>query len=270
MGKACLVAGVLLLARLSSAETTAPTTIVGDTTGTIEEPTDETERAARPRIIIEAELPAGFPMPGPPSEVIRKAYPAYRAASATGSGAFWKLFGHIQREGIAMTTPVEMTPAREPEPATDTDTNTASGTLDDADATDDPGLPVSRDAMRMAFLYADPELGDVGPDGVDAAVEIEDHAAVEVLSFGFFGNPNPERLNEAQDRIMAALSDEPALVADGDWRLLGYNSPGVPAARRYHEVQRPVRAIEESPVGAAEEADAGDTVGENEAASPSP
>ncbi|MHC4956514.1 MAG: fasciclin domain-containing protein, partial [Planctomycetota bacterium] len=58
--------------------------------------------------IIEADLPEGFPAPGPVGEVSLKLYPKYRAARANGRASFWTLFTHIKKNKIAMTAPVEM------------------------------------------------------------------------------------------------------------------------------------------------------------------
>ena len=71
---------------------------------------------AKPLWIREAELPDGFPDPGPAGKVIVKEYPAYRLARfaalqgqpASQNGMFWPLFQHIKRNDIAMTAPVEM------------------------------------------------------------------------------------------------------------------------------------------------------------------
>ncbi|MEM7624423.1 MAG: heme-binding protein [Planctomycetota bacterium] len=175
------------------------------------------ENSAEFRIIVEAEVPEGFPTPGPAGEVHLKQYPAYRAARADGRGAFRVLFNHIQRHDIAMTTPVEMT----------LDTN--------AD-----GEPLPR-PTDMAFLYVDPELGDSGADPADGRVEVLDLPARSYLSYGFFGESEPTKVARALEKINAHLADHDTLSADGPARLMGYNSPFVPRALRYHEVQLPVK-----------------------------
>lgn len=177
----------------------------------------EAESADTPEIFVEAELPEGFPTPGPAGEVVLKTYPAYRAARAEGRNAFGQLFRHISRHDIAMTAPVEMT-LEEPDPA-------------------EEKPPRRVRELDMAFLYADPELGDAGPDGT---VEVIDLPARQALSYGFFGNATPEVVSDAIDRLHAGLDQYPDLTADGPPRLLGYNSPFVPPARRFHEVQLPV------------------------------
>ena len=172
--------------------------------------------ASELRIIIEAEVPEGFPAPGPAGEVTLKRYPAYRAARADGRGSFRVLFNHIQRNDIAMTTPVEMT----------------------LDANDE-GKAVPR-ANDMAFLYVDPELGEAGSDPADSRVDVLDLPARSYLSYGFFGESDAVTIAKALEKINATLDGDDSLVADGPARLMGYNSPFVPAPLRYHEVQQPV------------------------------
>lgn len=187
----------------------------------------ETQAESTPKpYVAEASLPEGFPMPGPAEAVSLKTYPTYRVAVAEGGNAFWKLFGHIQREDIPMTAPVTM-----------------SNTADPADAGEgnvtDPLL--DRGDMSMGFLYPATDVGDLGEDTADASVTVHDVDPMTVLSYGFFGTPYGDRLDTARAAITAALdSDHPDLAFAGPWRLLGYNGPSVPADRRYYEVQRPV------------------------------
>ena len=77
---------------------------------------DDAKRAAesltfRPRA--EAPLAVGYPNPTRVHAIEVKTLPAYRMATTSMEGenenrAFWNLFGHIQKEGIAMTAPVRM------------------------------------------------------------------------------------------------------------------------------------------------------------------
>jgi hypothetical protein len=158
--------------------------------------------------LMEAPLPEGFPAPGPVGEAVVKEYPRYRAARTSGGmTAFWTLFGHIKRNDIQMTAPVEMT-------------------MDKGEMVD------------MAFLYESPGLGQAGKEG---AVEVLDLPAVRVLSFGIRGNPAPEQI-EAAKREIERLRIDKAMEAAGPFRLLGYNSPMVPAKDRFYELQLPVRA----------------------------
>lgn len=159
---------------------------------------------------IEAVLPEGFPAPGPAGEVALKEYPQYRAARvAGGMDAFWTLFGHIKKRDIAMTAPVEMS---------------MGDKAGDLSMTD------------MAFLYGKPDMGEKGRDG---RVDVVDLGPANVLSFGLFGPPTAERLRDARQAIEERLNRD-GLAAAGCWRLLGYNSPMVPEARRFYELQVPV------------------------------
>ncbi|MEM8783662.1 MAG: heme-binding protein [Planctomycetota bacterium] len=177
--------------------------------------------------VAEANLPEGFPAPGPAHTVSLKHYPTYRVAIAQGRNAFWRLFGHIQRADIPMTAPVTM--ANEHADASD----------DHLDAGDAPVL--DRNDMTMGFLYPAAHVGDLGPDDDDDSVTVRDVPPMNVLSYGFFGDPHPTRLAQAREAIEAAHETEHAdLTFAGPWRLLGYNGPSVPADRRYYEVQRPV------------------------------
>jgi hypothetical protein len=228
-----------------------------------EEPSAAAEEDAVP-IIGEASLPRGFPAPGPapageqagdassaetgsssaaaaaadpqptamPADrVVIKRYPAYRAARAEGRDSFRPLFNHIQRHDIAMTAPVEMTLQMDEENA---------------------GQPRTID---MSFLYAEPEMGQLGADERDPRVRVVDVPAMTVLSVGFFGNADAAAIGRALGAITRAREQRAEfaeLQPAGPPRLLGYNSPFVPAALRYHEVQLPVSEPEESE---AEEAD---------------
>ena len=165
--------------------------------------------------VLEAELPQGFPLPTPVREIELKQYPAYRSVSANlggaGSGvAFWKLFAHITTNDIAMTTPVEMSYKSE------------SGVLSEA---------------KMAFLYGDPETGDVGRAGL---VEVEDANAGWVVSMGCRGVETQAKLKQSYGYLTAWVDGQPDLEVGGDMRVMSYNSPMVRGNQRYFEVQVPV------------------------------
>lgn len=159
------------------------------------------------RPTMEADLPEGFPEPGPVGHVVVKTYPVYRAARANGANSFWTLFNHIKRNAIDMTAPVEMT-------------------MDD-----------SMDTVDMAFLYGAPTLGETGREG---RVEVADLEAVTVLSVGMRGVRSEARVAKARKAIEAAAAADGWQVA-GQWRLMGYNSPMVLGNRRFWELQVPVR-----------------------------
>ena len=89
----------------------------------------------------------------------------------------------------------------------------------------------------MAFLY---ESADQGKAGSQGTVEVLDLRSIEVLSIGMRGKRSNSRIELAKALItgrMAEMGMEPA----GDWRVLGYNSPMVSVAKRYWELQVPIR-----------------------------
>ncbi|MEO1237470.1 MAG: heme-binding protein [Planctomycetota bacterium] len=178
-----------------------------------------------PPVLVEAELPAGYPAPGPAGEVRLKEYPVYRAARAEGRNAFGRLFQHISRHDIPMTAPVEMTLG--------------------VDASDSAGDAVAR--LDMFFMYETPDQSPAPQEVEGEPVEVLDLPAVTVLSLGFFGDADDARVAEVLARLDAELADRPDLEAAGPPRLLGYNSPFVPRDRRFYEVQQPVRPAEAPP-----------------------
>lgn len=163
---------------------------------------DDAEFAPR----LEAPLPEGFPGPGPLGQVVVKTYPVYRAARADGGGSFWTLFNHIKKNDVQMTAPVEMTM--------------------------DEGL----NAMDMAFLYERPSQGAAGTQG---RVEVVDLPALTVLSISMRGDRSEEDVASAKRLLDARIARE-GFVRAGPFRMLGYNSPMVPAAQRTWELQVPV------------------------------
>lgn len=191
---------------------------------------------AKPFWIREANLPEGFPPPGPVGEVIIKEYPAYRMARYTApesqpadqNSMFWPLFKHIKRNDIAMTAPVEI------------GYSAAVAPRREAAALVEP--------VSMAFLYRQPTLGMTGADQTDPRVVVEDMPAITVLSVGIRGNYTTNRLAKALRQLDRWLSDNPGRAeVVGEPRYLGYNSPMVPSFIRYGEVQVPVRLREPAP-----------------------
>ncbi len=166
--------------------------------------------AAEPGYKQESPLPKGWPEPGPFDRVVRKKYPAYRAAftkEGGPNGAFMKLFGHIKRNDIPMTAPVEMK-------------------MDDSGS---KGLKME----QMAFLYQSPEVGKTGADGKQ--IEVRDVPAKEALSYAWQGPRDNARTAKAREAIDAELAKQ-NLKAE-TYRLLGYNSPFIPKAQQTHELQ---------------------------------
>lgn len=163
--------------------------------------------------LMEAELPRGYPAPGPLGEIRIKQYPAYRmAVSKGGTTAFWSLFSHIKRHDIPMTAPVEM----------------SYGKADASRPTE----------QSMAFLYGAPDMGQTGSDG---NVEVVDAEPVTVVSIGLNGSRSETRIEQARDQLLNWLAESSQYEVAGPMRVLGYNSPFVSRDRKYWEVQIPVR-----------------------------
>ncbi|MCR4414774.1 MAG: heme-binding protein [Thermoguttaceae bacterium] len=164
----------------------------------------------------EAALPSGFPPPTPVGEIEIKTYPGYRKAETQGNSnlAFWTLFTHIKRNGIAMTAPVEM------------------GSFSDAVGTTLAGT--------MAFLYRD---GSLGKPGAQGPVVVADVPAMTVVSTGVRGPQTRDSVRLATQRLQAWLErNRASWTATGSVRVMGYNSPFVPLDENYFEVQIPVQS----------------------------
>jgi len=173
------------------------------------------------RMVKEAELPVGFPEPTPVGEIRLKKYPAYRMAAAKQSGetfAFWTLFGHIKKNEIAMTAPVEMTFGESEK---------------------------ERGRMKqMAFLYGSQEIGQVGKDG---AVNVVDVEPMLTVSIGMRGEAAERGREEARGYLEEWLKEHAKEYrAAGPLRMMGYNSPGVASGKRYFEFEIPVEGVEKT------------------------
>ena len=165
--------------------------------------------------IVEAETPEGFPGHTPVREVQIKRYPAYRKAEADArsGSAFWTLFSHIKQNDVAMTAPVEM-------------------------SYDGNNRPRER---TMSFLYGSPEIGKPGRQG---SVEVIDVPPMVVISTGVRGPRSKQAVDEAGSRLEVWLEENKEdYVADGQLRVMAYNSPFVPRDRNFFEVEIPVQPI---------------------------
>lgn len=188
--------------------------------------------------VIDTALPEGYPAPTPPGAIDLKAYPSVRRAEITSAGAntgsgFMPLFRHIQRNDIAMTSPVE---------------------YDYHDA--DPASP-SIGQWTMSFLYRTPELHPTGADSVDQRIAIIDTEPLLVVSLGgrgAYGNARVEQdIATLNDWLAATPEWEPA----GPPRALMYNGPTLFQGRKWLEVQIPVRrAAQDDTASAADDASA--------------
>ena len=185
------------------------------------------EQPARPWLVPEANLPEGFPPPGPVDEIVVKTYPAHRLARVRaeggGNGMFMKLFRHIERNDITMTAPVEMSwQGERPE-------------------MEHPPAAVGREPEAMAFLYGKPTIGAAGVDPKDPQVVVEDVPEVKVVSIGLRGGYDKATFDRGAKRLAAWLAEHPEWEAAGGLRSLAYNSPFVPNIAKYSETQIPIR-----------------------------
>jgi hypothetical protein len=187
-------------------------------------------RCAATQSRVDTELPEGYPAPTPPKAIELKVYPAARRAEVSGTMnpdmgtniGFWPLFQHIQKQEIAMTSPVEM---------------------DYRDWVDQPDEAPG--AWTMSFLYRTPEMGVTGADG---NVRVVDTEPITMLAIGMNG---PYRLAVVRTglnrlREWLAAQNECEAVDDGDPRAMFYNDPSVPDQRKWLEVQIPVRLKREA------------------------
>ena len=159
----------------------------------------------------ESDLPEGAPTFTPVGVIELKQYPKVRKAVA---GGFFTLFSHIKKNKIAMTAPVQM----------------------DYELSDSGRLK----QKNMAFFYSSTNIGKTGRDGRVEVVEVE---PVTVLSTGVSGRRNNEVIRDRIDRLQSWIADHEDYELAGPIRLMGYNSPFVPAAKQFYEVQIPVREV---------------------------
>ncbi|MDF1838130.1 MAG: CIA30 family protein, partial [Planctomycetota bacterium] len=168
--------------------------------------------------VLEADVPVGFPAWTPVGEIQIQEYPSYRLARTNiqrsgSNGAFWKLFGHIKSQEIAMTAPVETSYSK--------DENRLAQT-------------------SMAFLYGSQDIGQATEEG---RVQVVDIPAQVMLSAGMRGFDTRSRVAQTCEQLDAWLQANPDWVATGPPRTMVYNSPMVFGSRRFFEVQYPVKRI---------------------------
>ncbi|MCA8941709.1 MAG: heme-binding protein [Planctomycetes bacterium] len=165
----------------------------------------------------QAPLPVDWPPTSPVGEIVLKRYPKYRMATTSMSEGretmpFWRLFGHIKSNDIAMTAPVQM------------------------DRASQPG-----DGERMAFLYREESLGPVGKQG---DVEVIDVMPTLAISIGVRGYRSEKRVDELAAELRAWLdAHRDEFEGSGAVRVMGYNGPSVRGSRRFYEVEIPVRRV---------------------------
>lgn len=188
--------------------------------------------------VAEANLPEGFPAPGPVGVVMVKDYPPYRVArTAASDGAargdadrrerrqqnsmFRTLFNHIKANDVPMTAPVEM--------------------LYTADVEAVEGDEVSAgEPSSMGFMYESTAQGSTGESGRVAVVDTE---PTQVVSLAMRGDYSPQNRAEGLAKLHAWLEEQGgSYEVAGSPRWLLYNSPFVPGFLKYSEVQLPIRA----------------------------
>ena len=163
-----------------------------------------------PAYVSEAALPEGWPLPGPYDQVVKKSYPAYRAAytpTHSPNNGFWTLFKHIKKSSIPMTAPVEMT------------------------MTDGNRGPMEME--QMGFIYRSREVGNTGTGGEN--IVVRDVPACTAYSYTWQGPRNDETIAKARAATDAALAA--AKVTATGYRILSYNSPFVRSSKQTHELQ---------------------------------
>lgn len=168
----------------------------------------------------EAPLPEGFPPPSELGQIVEKEYPVTRSFSATGKGAFMKCFGYLALNQFKMTAPVVV----------DYDP--------DAKAAEKPEyseMPISFD--RMHFLLEKNSLDEPKDHKV---VTVGDIPKLRVLSIAQQGKVTADAVKAAEEKLTEHLKTLPTQKAQGEWRILVYNGPGVPRDKVYWEVQLPI------------------------------
>ena len=94
-------------------------------------------------------------------------------------------------------------------------------------------------ARDMAFLYKNTNIGQTGSTG---KVDVVDAPARTAISIGVQGTTSPDAVEAAHGLLKRWLAEHPdKYLVEGGLRVLGYNSPMIPADKRYFEVQIPIR-----------------------------
>lgn len=164
-----------------------------------------------PKYLSESPLPKGWPKPGPYFQVVKKKYPAYRVATTEGKKLFTfpRLFKHIKEQGIPMTAPVEM------------------------DISDEEK---SLKVKTMGFLYQDQKVPNASKN---KKINVLDVPSETFLSYCWQGCDCEKK----QQSVKEALFLHAAVMGVElyEFRLLGYNSPGVPDDNQTWEMQAKMR-----------------------------
>jgi SOUL heme-binding protein len=170
-----------------------------------------------------APLPSGFPSPTVHDQIEVKRYPAYRSGTYKFEGnlneatnlSFNPLFRHISSNNISMTAPVE---ARYPISSID--------------------QPIKTGTAKISFLYNNSE---VNPQQVAQDIEVEDHAAMLVVSLGVQGKYGYQNFQAHIAKLKLWLTTHPEYEIAGEPREFLYDSPFTPDPLKRREVQIPIR-----------------------------
>ena len=175
-------------------------------------------------MVVEENLPVGYPPPTPPGVIEIKRYPSVRRAQVSSDqpypdagmwAGFWPLFRHIERNEIPMTSPVEM---------------------DMADWSGELNQPPS--SWTMSFLY---RTEDMGPIGWEGNVEVVDREPVTVLAIGLQGPYGVRTMAPGVKELQDWLETQDEWEVAGDPRGFYYNGPYIPNRLKWGEAQVPVR-----------------------------
>ena len=161
-----------------------------------------------PQYISESALPKGWPQPGPYFKVIKKKYPKYKAAYTNGSKkafTFTRLLRHIKKQGIPMTSPVEM----EIE---------SKGT--------------SLKMKKMGFLYQNKK---VQASSIHKKVYEVEVPAQKLISYTWQGCDCEKKQKHAKKELKTYA--QVSGIKLSNFRLLGYNSPSIPDDQQTWEMQ---------------------------------
>ena len=200
--------------------------------------------------MIDTPLPVGYPSPTPPGTIEIKTYPTLRRAEvggdrdgvkSNGRGGFWPLFRHIQRRDIEMTSPVEMDFKGIAASAGLAPVAGAQVTAADIKTENVPAVDINDAQWTMSFLYRYTDQADAGVDAEDKRVIVVDTTPVTVISAGVAGSPNNRTVNQGVTKLREFFAANPQYIPAGDIRGLFYNDPMVPEARKWAEIQIPVK-----------------------------
>jgi len=179
---------------------------------------------------VSAPLPEGFPPPTSSGKIEVKQYPAYRSGTIIYEGelaqatnaAFEPLYRHISSNKIAMTAPVE---ARYP-----------LVTLQER-----PGSKLDeRGQAEVSFLYRNP---DIQPQQLAQGINVEDHAAMAVVSIGIKGSYSYAIYQQHLEQLREWLAQHPEYTVNGLPRRFFYDSPFIPDSLKRSEVQIPINKV---------------------------